>query len=137
MRNKKGGFTLIELVVVMAIIAILAVLIIGAIIVARRVSTETTNRSNAKTVQTGLEAFYSRYKNYCGSFGGVTVNCAAQNGTTIKVPLDITLSASNTPGDGVYVNSLSATAYSIQILRYNATNPPGGAAEVIETISGP
>ena len=44
--KKNQGFTLIELVVVMAIIAVLAVLVIGAITVARNTAAETTNRSN-------------------------------------------------------------------------------------------
>lgn len=64
--NKTEGFTLIELVVVMAIIAVLAVLIVGAIVVARRTTTETANRSNAKTIETGLEAYYGKYKTFCG-----------------------------------------------------------------------
>lgn len=56
----KRGFTLIEVVVVMAIIAVLAVLVTGAITVARRTSRETTNRANAKVVQTAMEAYVAR-----------------------------------------------------------------------------
>ena len=61
---KKQGFTLIELVVVMAIIAVLAVLVIGAITIAKHMATETANRSNAKTIQTAMEAYYSRHQAY-------------------------------------------------------------------------
>jgi prepilin-type N-terminal cleavage/methylation domain-containing protein len=59
MKNKKA-FTLIELMIVMAIIAVLVVLMVAAIQAARRSSTETQNRGNAKTIETGLEAAASR-----------------------------------------------------------------------------
>ena len=72
--NKKG-FTLIELMVVMAIIAVLAVLILGAVQLARNTSTETIHRSNAKGVQTALEANYAKNKRYCGTFGGTELPC--------------------------------------------------------------
>jgi len=64
MTQQKKGFTLIELMVVMAIIAVLAVLMIGAIQLARRTATETTNRSNAKTVQTGMEGYFAKNREY-------------------------------------------------------------------------
>lgn len=62
--RKPKGFTLIEVVVVMAIIAVLAVLIVGAINIARKTARETTHRSNAKALQTGIEAYYARNKTY-------------------------------------------------------------------------
>ncbi len=60
----EAGFTLIELVVVMAIIAVLATLIIGAIKIARTTAAETEHMSDARTLQAGLEAYYARYKSY-------------------------------------------------------------------------
>lgn len=70
MKTNKKGFTLIELMVVMAIIAVLAVLIIGAITLARHASTETTNRSNARTISVALEGAFADNKAYCGYTGG-------------------------------------------------------------------
>jgi prepilin-type N-terminal cleavage/methylation domain-containing protein len=64
---KRKAFTLIELMVVMAIIAVLSTLIIGAISVARKTSKETTNRGNARSLETALEAFYAKNKSYCKS----------------------------------------------------------------------
>lgn len=63
--QQKRGFTLIEVVIVMAIIAVLAALVVGAITIARKTATETTNRNNAKTLNTCLEAYYARFKAYC------------------------------------------------------------------------
>lgn len=54
---KKNGFTLIELVVVMAIIAILSLLIIAAITAARRASINTARMGDVKTVETALETY--------------------------------------------------------------------------------
>lgn len=65
MQRDKQGFTLIELMVVMAIIAVLATLVIGAVQLARRTATETTHRANAKTIQTALEGRYAKYRRYC------------------------------------------------------------------------
>lgn len=68
-KEVNGGFTLIELMVVMAIIAVLATLIIGAIKLATDTSKETTHRSNSKAIQTALEANYAKYRRYCYASG--------------------------------------------------------------------
>lgn len=106
------GFTLIELVVVMAIIAVLAVLIIGAIVVARRTATETTNRSNTSALQVSLEAYYSRNKVYCGAPGGVA--CGPQSYTALRDDLvaegiTVNLNTTESATGGGTVTALSAT----------------------------
>ncbi len=63
----KKGFTLVEIMVVMAIIAVLATLVIGAVQLARRTATETTHRSNARAVQTALEGSFAKYRAYCAT----------------------------------------------------------------------
>jgi type IV pilus assembly protein PilA len=103
MTQRKKGFTLIELMVVMAIIAVLAVLMIGAIQLARSTATETTHRSNGKTIQTALESTYAKYKMYCGGTSGVT--CTTSTATTpfdtIDGQLNVTLNTSSTAGSCV------------------------------------
>ncbi|MEK7447242.1 MAG: type II secretion system protein [Patescibacteria group bacterium] len=65
--KKKEGFTLIELVVVMAIIAVLAVLVIGAITIVQKASRNTKYRNDGKTVRDLLEAYYAKKGRYpCG-----------------------------------------------------------------------
>jgi prepilin-type N-terminal cleavage/methylation domain-containing protein len=57
---KKKGFTLIELVVVMAIIAILSLLIIAAIAAARRQADLTAVTGDSKTYEIALESYSAK-----------------------------------------------------------------------------
>jgi len=123
MLEKKKGFTLVEIMVVMAIIAVLATLIIGAIQLARTTATETAQRSNAKTIQTALEANYAKYRAYCGNTGGI--NCAPHSLDEAATHLGVSLSKSintsvakcvvttgNRAGGGA-ITSLSSGSYVI------------------------
>jgi prepilin-type N-terminal cleavage/methylation domain-containing protein len=119
---KKKGFTLIELVVVMAIIAVLAALIIGAIIVARNAATQTQNRGNAKTIQTGFEAWYTRNKTY-PAMSDVTFPVAATNLN------NLTLSIGSCANGGGVVTS-TTSGYTITVYDNTCT-------DTMETITGP
>lgn len=113
-QNKKG-FTLIELMVVMAIIAVLAVLMIGAIQLARSTSLETTHRSNAKTVQTGLEGYYAKNKAYPATTGTVSFDTVATaTGVKLTTTNECTVAAQLGGGTVTY----TATGYTIN--PYNA-----------------
>jgi len=70
--KRKQGFTLIEIVVVMAILALLAVLIMGAILIARRTSRDAKYRNDAKTVRDLLEGYYKDNKRYPPSAGTIS-----------------------------------------------------------------
>lgn len=66
-RNTYKGFTLIELMVVMALMAVLATLIIGAISLARAESVRGAHRANARTVQAWLENISLNLKKFCST----------------------------------------------------------------------
>jgi prepilin-type N-terminal cleavage/methylation domain-containing protein len=109
-----GGFTLIELVVVMAIIAVLAMLVVGAIIVARNTAKETTNRSNAKVAQTALEAKFASNRQYptltTGDLG------TAGNLTLLGLTTDsLSTSGCASPSYGVNVTTSSTAAYTLDV----------------------
>jgi len=83
--KRKSGFTLIELVVVMAIVAVLASLMVAAIMAARRQATNTQRSGNAKTLELALETYASthnnKYPTYCSSGCNVS-NVRAETATT-------------------------------------------------------
>ena len=102
-RDLKKGFTLIELVVVMAIIAVLAALVVGAIIVARNTSLETANRTNGKTLQTGFEAVYASTRAYGTPASATTVTFQTAAGSTIA----------NVSGAGMTTGSINCVGKTI------------------------
>lgn len=61
------GFTLVELMVVMALMAVLATFIIGAIQFARSSSVQRVNQENARTIQAALESSIASNKSFCSS----------------------------------------------------------------------
>lgn len=134
MTQKKKGFTLIELMVVMAIIAVLSVLMIGAIQMARSTATETTNRSNGKTIQTALEGNFAKYRAYCGKTGEIacaTYSFATAAGDTVQgispaltSNLGVKLGTSNCPtGAANYAGGGTVTiaTNSYSIVAYNSS----------------
>ncbi len=121
----RQGFTLIEVVVVMAIIAVLAALIIGAILVARNTAKETSNRTNAKAMQAGMEAYYSRNRNYPSITSGTAFTAATGTVTGVS----INTGAADCANGGGSVNS-STTGYTLTIFDSNCSGSIG-------TISGP
>jgi prepilin-type N-terminal cleavage/methylation domain-containing protein len=63
-KDLNGGFTLIELVVVMAIIAFLMLVLIGGILVARTASRTAANRTNGNSIRLAMEAYYAKNTRY-------------------------------------------------------------------------
>ena len=133
--KSKQGFTLIEVVVVMAIIAVLATLVIGAIMVARNTQKETVHRSNARAIQTGLEAYYAKQRSYPTTAGSFK---------DIATTLGVTLAGSDTDEcgsggvarGGTYSYNTSTNQYTIT--PYNAACAgTGGGALPNDVITGP
>jgi prepilin-type N-terminal cleavage/methylation domain-containing protein len=131
MKSKKG-FTLIELMVVMAIIAVLSVLIIAAINIARQSSRNTTRQADAKTFQAALEAFFGANRNYPG-----TVNTSSdvyvttsnvRSVATFQTYLPTTQLAADPNGstNRLIYCPLSATTYMLYVVNEpNTANVPG------------
>lgn len=124
-----GGFTLIELVVVMAIIAVLAVLIVGAIIIARNTAKETANRSNAKVVQTAFEAKYASNRTYPALSGNFN---AAANLTALGLTATSLSSTACTDTGGGTISSTTA-GYTLSV----NTSACGANFNASDAITGP
>ena len=113
--SQSKGFTLIELMVVMAIIAVLAVLIIGAIQIARKTSTETANRSNARTIQTALEGYYARNKAYPAISGVNFIDATGTGGALNGYGTVTSATPCSTNGGGIVTSVVSPPGYTINV----------------------
>jgi prepilin-type N-terminal cleavage/methylation domain-containing protein len=84
MSKEEQGFTLIELVVVMAIIAVLAALMVAAISAARKQADSTQRMGNTKTLETATETFSAKnggkYPTYGASQQVVVADVSAGTG---------------------------------------------------------
>ena len=128
-QEKHGGFTLIELVVVMAIIAVLALLVIGAIVAARNAQKRTVHRGNAATIQTAMEAMYTKNQAY-PVIGTALLPVGGDGLFDAGEPLNgngsINLTGTTCSNGGVTVYS-SANSYTIQAKDTDCTNNMGNA----------
>lgn len=133
MKKNNKGFTLIELVVVMAILAVLALLVIGAIIAARNMTIETKHRNNGKAIQVGMEKFYAANKRYPNSTEIPVSTKFSTAASTLGVTLDDTASeaaacqSGGTYGGGGNVTNTNAngTSFTINPYNYNCGGPLG------------
>ena len=93
--RSEAGFTLIELVVVLAIMAILAAVAVGFQAGARERAADATARANLRTAIPAIEA----YRSDAGTYAGLTVAA---------------LQASYSPGvEGITVVSTSSAGYCV------------------------
>jgi len=125
---KKGGFTLIEILVVVAIISVLLGSVLVGLGPAQRQGRDTRRISDLRQVQNALELYYSK----CGFYPG-TANCAA---TTIpgtwadltNVLVGSGLGVSQIPNDpdlskSYKYGSTSGSGYTLAADLEQSTNP--------------
>jgi prepilin-type N-terminal cleavage/methylation domain-containing protein len=73
--NMKKAFTLVELLIVMAIIGVLAALAVGSFRTAQMRGRDAQRKSDLKQIANSLELFYGDYGKYPDSLGGEIAAC--------------------------------------------------------------
>lgn len=137
MKSKKG-FTLLELLVAMAIIAVLLALAIFGILQVQKNSRETQRRKALEDINIGINDFYSRYGQYPGniSFDSATskaVICTGLGQCTEKVEVDLKNSAkpsntSTTTNQTEYYYNLRNDGYQLAFCREDGEPENGGTS---------
>ena len=79
----KKGFTLIELMIVIAIIAILAAILVPNFANARKQAQFAACKGNLKNIGTGMEVFYSIQNNYPEATGATGVESQLQSNKSL------------------------------------------------------
>lgn len=64
MKSKKSGFTMVELLTVLAIIAILVALLVPALALVRKITKETQQRAQLNAIELAMTAFKNDYGDY-------------------------------------------------------------------------
>ncbi len=126
MSKLKKGFTLIELIVVVAIIALLAGIVVGGITLARQSAIEAERKGNLKSMQTALEAYSQKNSNkYPNGVSIAAINTVLVNAGVLSSALNVN------DADYLYLTndtspagSAESSNYVLMACKFGNTAPP-------------
>ena len=136
MKVTKKGFTLIELVVVMAIIAILSTIIVGAILAARNAATQTQRTGAVRTVETALE---SRATKCAGMYYAAVTgsSCPALGASGTGGAISTTTTSMTAIVDALYADKYLSTTVTIDADANYGVSILGNNKYTIKALSNP
>ena len=143
MKNRKEGFTLIELMIVVSIIAIIAAIAIPSLLAARIAGNEASAVSSLRTLSTVQEQYRTRFGNYAGTLGDLSGNGYVDNvlGTGAKSGYNFTgmLAVGNTSwqinADPITAGTTGERGFFVDqsgVLRFVTTGAAGPGSPAID-----
>ncbi|MDI6727521.1 MAG: prepilin-type N-terminal cleavage/methylation domain-containing protein [Thermodesulfovibrionales bacterium] len=118
-KRDERGFTLVELLIVIAIIAILAAIAIPQFTQYRQKALEGGMVSDAKNAATQLESLFSDDQSYAAANGTTCTATAAIGSATITASTGGTYTLQCSPGNTITITS-DATTYTVSVNNANA-----------------
>lgn len=113
---KRKGFTLVEIMIVVAIIALLAAIAIPNLLTARKTANDTAAKAELKSIQTALENYYIDNDEYAAAAN--TANLSHLEGDYLRK--DICESGNNTKAGHDFVCDIDKRSYSVSANYSNA-----------------
>jgi len=113
--KKEGGFTLLELLIVIVIIGILALLIIPNITSAPKKARDTQRKTDMRAIQKGMEEYFTSNNVYPATLGALEL--PATSPIIKKVPVD---PKNSTPYVYTYTASAALDSYTLHGCLENA-----------------
>lgn len=109
------AFTLIEIVVVLALLAILGLLVIGGVTTARRMAAESHHLANLKTAETSIQKLYKNNAYPCTSaYGAYCDNVLGD--PTIMNTLKLDSTSLNDTGCTTYIGEVPVPTYGVRVV---------------------
>lgn len=120
-RKISSGFTLVELLVVMAIIAVLATVIIGGFRSSQMRGRDSQRKADLKQISNALELFFQDYGRYPPASGTLIAACSYNPGTGVGTACSW---GSGTMSDGktTYMRTVSADPLTFQNYVYRVSS---------------
>lgn len=104
LQKKQGGFTLVELLVVIVVIGILAAIVVPKLSGAKEAANQASCKSNLRLIQTGLAQYYAKNDDkYPEDQEAFTAENLGINEKALKCPADGSAYTYDVDGDGYTV----------------------------------
>jgi len=121
MEEKEEGFTLIELLVVIIIIGILAAIAIPVFLNQRQKATESSVKSDLRTVANEMETYYTDHQNYPTGGVATVAGQAVVGETHVQLSKNNTVETNGTQPAGGYCLKGNNSDSNVKIWYYNST----------------